>query len=273
LPGRFLFTDLYPAGPPNDIAGNSTSVARDCSMSDTATREAAPEAHPFQAEVARLLGLMVHSVYSDRDVFLRELISNAADALDKLRYEAIARPELIAGDPVLKIAVGSDKAARTLTITDNGIGMSRQELIDNLGTIAKSGTRAFVEKTTAAEGNLRLIGQFGIGFYSAFMVADRVDVLSRKAGENEAGKWSSDGTGSFTVESLSGENAPGRGTKIVLHLKEDALEFLEPSKIESVVRAYSDHIAHPIMLGRPRNRAPDQQRQRDLDAAQDGGHG
>src|SRR6478752_5458979 len=144
-------------------------------MSETATENAAPQAHQFQAEVAKLLGLMVHSVYSDRDVFLRELISNAADALDKLRYEAIARPELLAGDAVLKITVTADKAAKTLTIADNGIGMTRDELVDNLGTIAKSGTRAFVEKASATEGELRLIGQFGIGFYSAFMVASRVD--------------------------------------------------------------------------------------------------
>jgi molecular chaperone HtpG len=217
-------------------------------MSETATKETAPQAHPFQAEVARLLGLMVHSVYSDRDVFLRELISNAADALDKLRYEAIAKPELIAGDSALKIAIAADKTKKTLTVADNGIGMSREELIDNLGTIAKSGTRAFVEKASAAEGDLRLIGRFGIGFYSAFMVSDRVDVLSRKAGEAEASKWSSDGTGTFTVEPMAGPEAPARGARIVLHLKEDAAEFLESWKIESVVRAYSDHIAHPIML-------------------------
>jgi molecular chaperone HtpG len=217
-------------------------------MSETATREAAPPTHPFQAEVAKLLSLMVHSVYSDRDVFLRELISNAADALDKLRYEAIARPDLIAGDPGLKITITAEKAAKTLTVADNGIGMSPDELIDNLGTIAKSGTKAFVEKATAAEGDLHLIGQFGIGFYSAFMVAARVDVLSRKAGEAEANKWSSDGTGTFTVEPIADEKAPARGTSIVLHLKDDAAEFLDGWKIEQVVRAYSDHIAHPIML-------------------------
>src|SRR5436190_22394030 len=132
-------------------------------MSETATKNAAPQPHPFQAEVARLLGLMVHSVYSDRDVFLRELISNAADALDKLRYEAIAKPELIAGDPDLKIAIAADKSGRTLTVTDNGIGMSRNELVDNLGTIAKSGTKAFVEKASAGEGDIRLIDQLGSG--------------------------------------------------------------------------------------------------------------
>jgi molecular chaperone HtpG len=218
------------------------------SMSDTVAAEAASQAHPFQAEVAKLLGLMVHSVYSDRDVFLRELISNAADALDKLRYEAIAKPELIAGDPDLKIAIAADKSARTLTVTDNGIGMSRNELVDNLGTIAKSGTKAFVEKASASEGEIRLIGQFGIGFYSAFMVAERVDVVSRRAGDAETSKWSSDGAGTFTVEAVADGAAPARGTRIILHLKEDAAEFLEGGKIESVVRAYSDHIAHPILL-------------------------
>jgi molecular chaperone HtpG len=217
-------------------------------MSETAAGDTLPQAQPFQAEVAKLLGLMVHSVYSDRDVFLRELISNAADALDKLRYEAIAKPELIAGDANLKITVTADKKAKTLTVADNGIGMSREELVDHLGTIAKSGTKAFVEQASAAAGDLKLIGQFGIGFYSAFMVANRVDVLSRKAGETDAHKWSSEGTGTFTVEAVAEGEAPARGTKIVLHLKEDAGEFLDNWKIESVVRAYSDHIAHPIML-------------------------
>ncbi|MBK1864873.1 molecular chaperone HtpG [Taklimakanibacter albus] len=206
--------------------------------------------HNFQAEVAKLLHLMVHSVYSDRDVFLRELISNAADALDKLRYEAIAKPELLAGAPDLAITITPDKAAKTLTVADNGIGMSEQELIDNLGTIAKSGTQAFMEqaKDDKDKGGIHLIGQFGVGFYSSFMVAHKVEVTSRKAGTDEAFAWSSDGTGTFTVASVKPEAAPLRGTSIVLHLKEDALEFLEDWKIEEVVRAYSDHIAHPIRL-------------------------
>ncbi|MCB1377086.1 MAG: molecular chaperone HtpG [Alphaproteobacteria bacterium] len=209
------------------------------------TTSAAPEAHAFQAEVAKLLQLMVHSVYSDRDVFLRELISNAADALDKLRYEAIATPELLEGEATLKITITPDKEARTLTISDSGIGMGHDELVENLGTIAKSGTQAFVEKARMAKGDVNLIGQFGIGFYSGFIVASRVDVVSRRAGASEAYTWSSEGTGSFTV---SPAEKPGRGTDIVLHLKDDAVEFLEDWKIESVVRAYSDHIAHPIML-------------------------
>ncbi len=200
------------------------------------------ESHAFQAEVAKLLQLMVHSVYSDRDVFLRELISNAADALDKLRYEAIAAPGLLEEAPLLNIVITPDKAAKTLTIADSGIGMSEDELIDNLGTIARSGTQAFVEK--AGEG-VNLIGQFGVGFYSAFIVANRLEVTSRKAGTEESFTWASEGLGTFTV--VPAEKGL-RGTSIMLHLKDDALEFLEGWKIEQVVRAYSDHIGHPIML-------------------------
>ena len=217
-------------------------------MAKTAKKSAAsdrPEAHQFQAEVAKLLHLMVHSVYSDRDVFLREIISNAADALDKLRYEAIAKPELLGDDAALKITITPDKTAKTLTIADSGIGMSHDELVDNLGTIAKSGTQAFVEQAKKAKGDIHLIGQFGIGFYSAFIVASKVDVISRRAGGKTAHVWSSDGSGSFTV---APSDAKIRGTAIVLHLKEDAAEFLADWKIESVVRAYSDHIAHPIVL-------------------------
>ena len=215
----------------------------------TATAETRPSgaatSHNFQAEVAKLLHLMVHSVYSDRDVFLRELVSNAADALDKLRYEAIANPALLEGQPDLAITITPDKEKKTLTITDTGIGMSEQELIDNLGTIARSGTQAFVEQVKSRQGDVQLIGQFGIGFYSGFIVASKVDVISRRAGSDQAFMWSSDGSGSFTVSPVG--TAP-RGTSIILHLRDDALEFLEDWKIESVVRTYSDHIAHPIML-------------------------
>jgi molecular chaperone HtpG len=213
-------------------------------MADAETHDRAAEAHHFQAETAKLLHLLVHSVYSERDVFLRELISNAADACDKLRYESIAKPGLLGGDSALKIALSPDKKAKTLTVTDNGIGMNHDELVENLGTIAKSGTQAFLQQSGCND--LKLIGQFGIGFYSAFIVAGRVDVVSRRAGSDRAWKWSSDGLGSFTVEPAL--TAPARGTCIVLHLKEDAEEFLEGWKIESVVRAYSDHVAHPIML-------------------------
>jgi molecular chaperone HtpG len=196
----------------------------------------------FQAEVAKLLQLMVHSVYSDRDVFLRELISNASDALDKLRYEAIAKPELLEKEATLSITITADKKAKSLTLTDTGIGMTADELAGNLGTIAKSGTEAFVKN---AEDAPDLIGRFGVGFYAAFMVADKVVVTSRKAGSTKTHTWESDGLGTYTV--VEADKAP-RGTSITLHLKEDGSDFLDDWKIESVVKAYSDHIAHPILL-------------------------
>ncbi|HEY7748303.1 MAG TPA: molecular chaperone HtpG [Aestuariivirgaceae bacterium] len=205
-----------------------------------------PEAHAFQAEVSKLLDLMVHSVYSEREVFLRELVSNAADALDKLRYESIANPQILSGDSNLKITIKADKAARTITVADTGIGMSRQELVDNLGTIARSGTQAFVEQAKQGSGDLHLIGQFGVGFYSSFIVAEKVDVISRRAGEEETWLWSSDGRGSFTIEPSA--EALTRGSKIVLHLKKDAEEFLDSQRVETIAKTYSDHIAHPIML-------------------------
>ena len=196
----------------------------------------------FQAEVGKLLHMMVHSVYSDRDVFLRELISNASDALDKLRYQAIAKPELLEQDPKLTITLTPDKTAKTLTISDSGIGMSAKELTDNLGTIAKSGTQSFVDKAKDAP---QLIGQFGVGFYAAFMVASDVEVFSRKAGAKACNVWRSQGEGTFTVDEAPSAE---RGTRIVLHLREDALDYLEGWKLEEVVKTYSDHIAHPIML-------------------------
>jgi molecular chaperone HtpG len=213
-------------------------------MAKSATKKSDQSAKPqaFQAEVGKLLHMMVHSVYSDRDVFLRELISNASDALDKLRYEAIAKPDLLENDAKLEIILKPDKASKTLTITDGGIGMSAVELSDNLGTIAKSGTQAFVEKIKDAPS---LIGQFGVGFYSAFMVASKVDVFSRKAGSNDGYVWTSEGEGTFTVAPAADLS---RGTKIVLHLREDAGDYFEDWKLEEVVRSYSDHIAHPIML-------------------------
>ncbi len=201
------------------------------------------EPQVFQAEVAKLLQLMVHSVYSDRDVFLRELISNSSDALDKLRYEAIAKPEYLEQDATLSITLVADTDAKTLTITDTGIGMSAQELADNLGTIARSGTQAFMAKVKEAPD---LIGQFGVGFYAAFMVAEKIEVFSRKAGAKQANVWTSDGLGTFVVDKAPTQ---ARGTRIVLHLKKDAEDFLTDYKIENVVKAYSDHIAHPIFLG------------------------
>jgi molecular chaperone HtpG len=196
----------------------------------------------FQAEVAKLLHLMVHSVYSDRDVFLRELLSNASDALDKLRYEAIAAPALLEQESDLRISIAVDKNAKTLTITDTGIGMTSEELAENLGTIARSGTQSFMKNTKDAPD---LIGQFGVGFYAAFMVAEKVEVFSRKAGAKTAHVWTSDGLGTFTVEA---SDARQRGTSVVLHLKSDAKDFLEAHMIERVVKSYSDHIAHPILL-------------------------
>jgi molecular chaperone HtpG len=220
-------------------------------MAKSATKKSDQTGKPqaFQAEVGKLLHMMVHSVYSDRDVFLRELISNASDALDKLRYEAIAMPDLLEKDAKLEINLKPDKTAKTLTIIDSGIGMSAAELTDNLGTIAKSGTQAFMEKIKDAPS---LIGQFGVGFYSAFMVASKVEVFSRKAGAAEGHVWTSDGEGTFTVAPAADL---ARGTKIILHLRDDAADYIEDWKLEEVVRSYSDHIAHPIMLeaeGEPR---------------------
>jgi molecular chaperone HtpG len=208
------------------------------------------QTHPFQAEVAELLRLMVHSVYSEADVFLRELISNASDACDKLRYEAIAKPELLGDGRALTIRIKPDGAAGTLTVEDTGIGMDRQELIDNLGTVARSGTRAFIERLAQAQDGAGLIGQFGVGFYSAFMVADRIEVTSRRAGAAEAWVWTSSGGAGFEIAPASEAQSArvARGTEIVLHLKPDAKRYLEPYEIERVVHTYSDHILFPIEL-------------------------
>lgn len=207
-------------------------------------------ARPFQAEVSRLLHLMVHSVYTEKDIFLRELISNASDACDKLRYEAIARPELIGDDARLAIRIETDKEAGRLVIADNGIGMNESELAENLGTIARSGTRAFIERLGKDGENSALIGQFGVGFYSAFMVADHIEVLSRKAGEDTVWLWSSDGANGFTIgPAEEGESAKAvRGTRITLHLKDDAKNFLDDYEIERIVKTYSDHILFPVEL-------------------------
>ncbi|HZE51912.1 MAG TPA: molecular chaperone HtpG [Bradyrhizobium sp.] len=222
------------------------------------TIDAAPESQPFQAEVSELLHLMVHSVYSETDIFLRELISNASDACDKLRYEAIANPALIEDGEPPKIRIVPNKKDNTLTIGDTGIGMDRQELIDNLGTIARSGTRAFLSRLNEAKDGAGLIGQFGVGFYSAFMVADRIVVTSRRAGAEEAWTWSSSGGSGFEIAPAGKDSAqlPARGTEIILHLKADAAKYLEAYEIERIVRAYSDNIQFPIELvaeeGEPR---------------------
>ncbi len=200
----------------------------------------------FQAEVSRLLEIVAHSLYSNKDVFLRELISNASDACDRLRYAALTEPQLIAGDPELRVTIIPDKAKRTITIADNGIGMSRQELVDNLGTIARSGTAAFLGQLSGdAKKDVALIGQFGVGFYSAFMVSDEVEVVSRKAGEDQAWRWLSDGKGEFTIEEAE---KGGRGTTITLHLHEADAEYADAPRLTTIVATYSDHIALPIML-------------------------
>jgi molecular chaperone HtpG len=214
------------------------------------TTDTIAEHQPFQAEVAELLNLMVHSVYSETDIFLRELISNGSDALDKLRYEAIAAPELTADGEPAQIRIVPDKKSGTLSVIDNGIGMDRQELIDNLGTIARSGTKSFLSRLTEAKDGAGLIGQFGVGFYAAFMVADRIVVTSRRAGTGEAWTWSSSGGNGFDIAPAAEEDARRvtRGTEIVLHLKEDAKKYLETYEIERIVGAYSDNIQFPILL-------------------------
>lgn len=204
------------------------------------------EKKTFQAEVSRLLDIVAHSLYSDRRIFLRELISNASDACDRLRYEAITRPDLTAGDPEFRVTLRADAAARTLTIADNGIGMNRADLVENLGTIARSGTSAFLKTLSGdAKKDVALIGQFGVGFYSAFMVADRVEVVSRKAGEAEAWRWVSDGKGEYEIAPAA---RPSRGTTVTVHLRADAGEFLDVATLRQVVKQYSDHIALPIVL-------------------------
>jgi len=203
------------------------------------------ETHSFQAEVSRLLDIVAHSLYSEREVFLRELIANASDALDRLRYEALTQPGLM-DNAELKITISTDKAKRTLTIADNGIGMNHDELLTNLGTIAKSGTGEFLKQAATADGKPSLIGQFGVGFYSAFMVADEVIVHSRKAGESVGHRWASQGKGSFTLEPST--DAPTNGTRITLLLKDGADEFLQEDRLKEIVTRYSDHIAFPIVV-------------------------
>lgn len=210
----------------------------------------APESRSFEADVAKLLQLMVHSVYSDRDVFLRELISNAADACERLRFEAIANPTLLGDDSKPRITLLSDAENRRLTVEDNGIGMSRAEMVEALGTIARSGTKAFMDQIAAAQGSegTQIIGQFGVGFYSAFMVADRVDVISRRAGSDEAALWSSDGQGAYTIEPTNTAEAPARGTRVILHLKEDAASYTERYTLERTVKVQSGHVPVSIVL-------------------------
>ncbi len=204
--------------------------------------------HGFQAEVQQLLHLMIHSLYSNREIFLRELISNASDAADRLRFEALSSPGLLEPSEELRVRVECDAARRILTVADNGIGMTREEIIRQLGTIARSGTGEFLRQLSGEQRrDANLIGQFGVGFYSAFIVADRVEVLSRRAGApaSEGVHWESDGQGEFTVESVE---LPERGTRVILHLREDAAEYAEEFRVRTLIRRYSDHIAFPVVL-------------------------
>jgi molecular chaperone HtpG len=211
---------------------------------------ASKETLGFQAEVKQLLQLMIHSLYSNKEIFLRELISNASDASDKLRFEGIEHPDWYGDDPDLKIKVSFDKAARTVTISDNGIGMSRDEVIANLGTIARSGTKEFFTKLSGdQQKDAALIGQFGVGFYSAFIVADRITVETRRAGlpASDGVRWESDGSGEFTVEGI---DRPQRGTSITMHLRDGEDDFLSTQKLKSIIRKYSDHISLPIQMNK-----------------------
>src|SRR5688572_17679306 len=218
----------------------------------SATAEVAePQKLQFKTELKQLLDLIIHSLYTKKEIFLRELVSNAADAIDKLRFEALKSPELIESDGGgggdWKIRLVPDEKEGTLTVSDNGVGMGRDAIVENLGTIARSGTSAFLENLKQADAQNRpeLIGQFGVGFYASFMVADRVTVVSRPAGGGGAVRWESDGQGQFTVEPAE---RPTRGTDVTLHLRDDAKEFLQPWRLRDVVKRYSDYIEHPIVL-------------------------
>lgn len=212
-------------------------------MSDTASKET----FSFQTEVGQLLDIVAGSLYSNREIFLRELVSNASDACDKLRYEALTDASLLEGGQEFAISIEIDAKAKTLTVSDNGIGMNHQDLLDTLGTIAKSGTSNFLNALDDEnKGDLGLIGQFGVGFYSAFMVAENVSVTTRKAGEKEAWLWASDGKGQFTIEPTTRD---GNGTSVTLSLKKDAKEFLEDARVKHIIRTYSDHISFPVLLG------------------------
>src|SRR5438552_3207527 len=207
------------------------------------------ETLPFKTELKQVLDIIIHSLYSHKEIFLRELISNASDAIDTLRFQALTKAELLHGDGEWKIKIIPDEKNRTLIVSDNGIGMSKESIVDNLGTIARSGTKAFLENLKRAEVKDRpeLIGQFGVGFYSSFMVADRVTVVSRPAGSKsqDGVKWESEGQGEFTVETV---DKPARGTDVILHLREDAQEFVKEWKIRELVKRFSDFVEHPIVM-------------------------
>jgi molecular chaperone HtpG len=241
---------------PLEPAAGSSHIARDIIGIRAAPEEqmakTQTESHAFQAEVSKLLDLMINSLYREKEIFLRELISNASDACDKLRYLAVTQPDLLGEEASLAVTITPNKKENCLVVSDNGIGMNHDELIENLGTIARSGTEAFVKQMADAPegegeqgGAAGLIGQFGVGFYAAFMVAKRVEVVTRKAGEAEGWRWESDGSGSF---SIAAEAEAPRGTRIVLHLRKDASEYLEPIRLNTIIKAYSDHVGLPIWL-------------------------
>ena len=215
-------------------------------MAEAATRETLG----FQTEVKQLLQLMIHSLYGNKEIFLRELISNASDACDKLRFEALTDAGLFEDDADLRIRISFDRAARTVTVSDNGIGMSRQEVIDNIGTIAKSGTREFFSSLTGDQAkDANLIGQFGVGFYSSFIVADKVTLITRRAGlgKEHGVRWESRGEGDYTIEVTE---KPARGTEVTLHLREGEDDLLEGLRLQSIIRKYSDHISLPILMNK-----------------------
>src|SRR5215469_976744 len=210
--------------------------------------DAEQETFSFQAEVVQILDLMIHSLYSNKEIFLRELISNASDAIDRLRFEIFSRPELEEDSGPLQIRIEFDSGARTITVSDNGIGMNRAEVIEHIGTIAKSGTREFLQALTGDQRrDATLIGQFGVGFYSSFVVADRVTLTSRRAGLPAADgvRWESGGTGEYTLETVS---RPDRGTEVVLHLREGEDDLLSDYRLRSIIQKYSDHISLPILM-------------------------
>jgi molecular chaperone HtpG len=220
-------------------------------MTDTETETLNTEKHEFQAEVREVLNLMIHSLYSNREIFLRELVSNSSDACDKLRFEALQNPELLESGPELKVEVEIDEEAGQITVRDNGIGMSRDEVIENIGTIARSGTKKFLENISGNDNaDANLIGQFGVGFYSSFIVADKVSLRTRLAGSDssEGVLWESDGGGEYTLAQV---DLPSQGTEIILHLREDASEFLSGWKVRSLIEKYSDHIGFPIYMQKP----------------------
>ena len=215
------------------------------------------ETHSFEAEVNQLLHLMIHSLYSNKEIFLRELVSNASDAIDRLRFESLTNEKLLEENTSLSIEVTSDEKEKTITITDNGVGMSKDEVIDNIGTIARSGTKQFLNSMSDQESpDTKLIGQFGVGFYSVFLVAKKVELRTRRAGSNtEDGiQWISDGSGEYTLENIE---MPKHGTTIILHLKDEDIEFADDFRLKNIIERYSDHISFPILLEFPSQRPYD----------------